>query len=120
MNRPLVALALVDFRGRADWPGIEERHRRYGEVARAVAGREALASGLGVHLAVFLERPVYSLLWAFQRAPSEATIRELCERYRVDHVVLTSFENTDRPLAPLLERFPHEPAGGWATLYDVR
>ncbi|MCC6406004.1 MAG: glycosyltransferase family 39 protein [Planctomycetes bacterium] len=121
----LAVLCALDCRPRAGWDEIETRHRHYVEVAEAIE-RELppdarLASGLGWHLGAFLDRPVYSLYWAYHREPTGETLARTLEKYAIDRVVLTSFEPTDTPFFAELQRSGEGlPLGEWATAFDVR
>ena len=91
----LVCLAwlAVDWRPRAHWAEIEELHGAYTALAREVRARlpadARLAAYRGWHHAVYLERPVYSLEQACERAGSPAAGEEVIDRYGLDTVLLT-------------------------------
>lgn len=102
----LAALPFLDFRPRADWEPIRQSHEFYvryaAEVRAAVPEERRVASPIGWHLAVFLERPVWSLFFSVRRAGSPEGALAAIERHRVDYVALSPRVPSDRTLAPFL------------------
>jgi MYXO-CTERM domain-containing protein len=103
---PLVALPFLDFRPRSGWDRVEAQHLFYeryaAEVAAAVPADRRVASPIGWHLAVFLERPVWSLFFAMRRAGGPEGALAAIERHRIDAVALSPRVPADRGLAPWL------------------
>jgi 4-amino-4-deoxy-L-arabinose transferase-like glycosyltransferase len=98
----LVLVAALDFRPHDDWGQIRAIHERLQERAAAIASsvdpQARLASGHGFRYALFLDRPVWSLSFATERAGDPAAAEELIERYAIDSVVLAPGDRADRPL----------------------
>lgn len=108
-----LACAAVDFAPRQDWERIEGQHRSL--VARADAVRLAappearLATALGFHDTLFLERPVYSLALAVRRAGSPEAIEAVIDRYGVDTLILSASDAAESSLLGFVRpRYPDE------------
>ncbi len=106
-----LACAVVDFAPRQDWEGIEWQHRSL--VARADAVRLAappearLATALGFHDTLFLERPVYSLALAVRRTGSPEAIEAVIDRYGVDTLILSASDTAESSLLGFVRsRYP--------------
>jgi hypothetical protein len=88
----LAGLAVWDFAPRASWPKIEEVHRkltvRSREVAEIVPADARLATILGNHYAVLLERPVFSFSVVLRRTGDVGVVEEVIDRHRIDTVFL--------------------------------
>jgi LPXTG-motif cell wall-anchored protein len=102
----LAVLPFLDFRPRAGWDRIEAEHRFYeryaAEVRAAVPPDQRVASQIGWHLAVFLDRPVWSLFFAARRAGGPEGALEAIERHRIDAVALSPRIASDKSIAPWL------------------
>jgi len=89
----LVAVAALDFRPRAGWRDIRDLHEAYSrfsrDVAAAVPASTRLAATVGWHYSVYLDRPVYTLLFAMRRAGSVQGAEEVIDKYRIGAVILT-------------------------------
>jgi hypothetical protein len=103
----LLALPFLDFRPRAGWDRIEAQHRFYeryaAEVAAAVPPEKRVASAIGWHLSVYLDRPVWSLFFGMRRAGGPAGLFDVLQRRSIDAVALSPRVPSDRVLAPHLE-----------------
>lgn len=92
-----------EWKPRADWAEIEALHRAYVATAAQVNARLAPEARLGAwrgwHHAVFLERPVYSVEQACERAGSPAAAEAIIEKYGLDTLLLT-----DLGLPPSVQR----------------
>lgn len=103
---PLVVLPLLDFRPRSGWDRVEAQHVFYerfaAEVAAAVPADRRVASPIGWHLAVFLDRPVWSLFFSMRRAGGPEGALAAIDRHRIDAVALSPRVPADRGLAPWL------------------
>jgi hypothetical protein len=88
----LVALLAHDFDPRPSWSRIEADFRARRELADAwkasLPPSARLASNIGWHWSVFLERPVYSLFFAARRARDPAGAEPLLAKYGIDAVIL--------------------------------
>ncbi len=113
----LAALTLADFNVHDGWDRIRQRHellRSFAdELAPRLAPGERVATYLGWHASVYLDRPVWSLMFAQQRSGA-AGIDEQLAKYAIDVVALADFLPADRELQPQLEaraksveRVPH-------------
>jgi 4-amino-4-deoxy-L-arabinose transferase-like glycosyltransferase len=107
----VLALAALGFRPRAAWPDIERRHRDFAEACAALGPHvepgQTLASGLGWHYSVFLDRPVYSLYWAARRQRVTAAAEDVIDRYGVEMVLLSTALPFGRLFMPHFEnRYP--------------
>ncbi len=101
-----LALPFLDFRAHAGWDRIEAQHRFYekyaADVAAAVPPTERIASPIGWHLSVYLDRPVWSLFFAARRAGGPEGVWAAIERHGIDAVALSPRVPSDRGMAPLL------------------
>ncbi len=88
----LLALLAFDFDPRPNWRRIEEDFRARRELAAACNAslpKDArLASNIGWHWSVFLERPVYSLFFAARRSGRPEGAEAVIDTYGVDTVIL--------------------------------
>jgi hypothetical protein len=88
-----VAWLALEWNPRAHWKEIEELHAAYTTLARAVRehlpANARLAAFRGWHHAVYLERPVYSLERACERAGDPAGSEAVIDEYGIDTVLLT-------------------------------
>jgi len=102
----LAALPFLDFRPRAGWDRIEAEHAFYeryaAEVRAVVPPDQRVASQIGWHLAVFLDRPVWSLFFAARRAGGPEGALQTIERHRIDAVALSPRIAADKSIAPWL------------------
>jgi len=120
-----LGLTALEFRPRAAWPEIERRHRHYAEACTAlgpyVEPGQSLASGLGWHYSVFLDRPVYSLYWAARRKRAGAAAEDVIERYGVEMVILSTALPFGRLFMPHFEqRYPLVAQWGDTYLFRAR
>ncbi len=120
----LAAAASVDFAWRDGWDEIEARHEHRRAVSAALrpalAPAERLAASTGWHLALWLDRPVWSLAFATRRAGSTTGAEAAIARHGIDRVVLLDDRPGDRPLVEYFEQRhgPGERVEG-ARLYRV-
>ncbi|MBI5365224.1 MAG: glycosyltransferase family 39 protein [Planctomycetes bacterium] len=77
-------------------------------VLRPRLGEERVASAIGWHWSVYLDRPVWSLALAARRGGASA-VQAVLARHRIDTVVLADALPEDRALVPLLTRLWGEP-----------
>ncbi len=102
----LLTLPFLDFRPRAGWDRIEAQHAFYERYAAEVAGvlkpEDRVASPIGWHLSVFLDRPVWSLFFAIRRAQGPEGAWGVIARREIDAVALSSRVPSDRSVAPML------------------
>ena len=110
----LLALLAHDFDLRPDWPRIESENRTRREIADAWKANlppdARLASNVGWHWSVFLERPVYSLLFAARRAGGPAGATPLLAKYGIDAVLMRVDPPEDPAFVGWLERTLGPPA----------
>ncbi len=125
----LVALLAHDFDPRPGWPRIEADNRARRELADAWNAKlppdARLASTIGWHWSVFLERPVYSLLFAARRAGGPAGVTPLLSKYGVDAVLMRVDPPDDPAFVGWLEKSlgPPEivgPPGAKGAIFRVR
>jgi hypothetical protein len=102
----LALFALVDLRPRQGWELIERRHREVERFCAVVRPRlrpeDRVASYLGWHYSVYLERPVWSLLFGLRTAGPEG-MRAALTKYELDTVIGCDYFPGDQRLLPLLE-----------------
>ncbi len=102
----LAVLPFLDFRPRAGWDRIEAEHRFYeryaAEVRAVVPPEQRIASQIGWHLAVYLDRPVWSLFFSARRAGGPEGALAAIERHRIDAVALSPRIASDKSIAPWL------------------
>lgn len=100
----LVLLPYLGFRPRADWDRIEAQHAFYvryaAEVAAAVPPEQRVASQIGWHLSVYLDRPVWSLFFGAKRAGGLQGAFEVLEKYDIDAIALSPRITADRDVQP--------------------
>jgi hypothetical protein len=100
----LVAAIGVDLDPRDGWDDIEATHVAF--AARADAVRSAvpedvrLASRLGFHWSVYLDRPVYSLQQTLLRDGRLAALEGVLDKYRIQAIVLTPGDRAEDELIP--------------------
>lgn len=112
----LLALALLDFRPRERWQEIEKLHGIHGRIGAEVAARlepdARVASAVGWHLSLYLDRPVWSLLFAARRAQQASAVEAVIDKYAIDTVVLTELSEAERTLLPWFRaRYPATQVG---------
>lgn len=120
----LAALALADFRPRSAWKEIEASDRAWRETSAEVRARlpddARVASAVGWHLSLFLDRPVWSLRFAMLRSGKMRDAEAILDKYRLNTVVAVDFDEDDRPaLNWFRKNYPGEQAGQ-ATILRVR
>ncbi len=102
----LLVMPILGFRPRSGWERIEATHDFYARFAADVRGAtsatQRVAAPIGWHLAVFLERPVWSLIFAERRARGFAGIEAVVERRAIDAIVLAARSESERRLVPAL------------------
>ncbi len=121
----LLAWMALDFGPRRDWAEIEAEHRLYEEITarfeRRLSAADVPASIRGWHYAVFLDRPVYSLEFAVERAGRTDAAEDLIDRYGIDTVLLSPRVIVDLPYVGYFEaRYGDEVADPLARVYRVR
>ncbi|MFN0245012.1 MAG: ArnT family glycosyltransferase [Planctomycetota bacterium] len=109
----MLALALLDFRPRAGWRELEHEHAAFealsAELAPRLAPSDVLAAPMkGWYFSVFLDRPVYSLYFAWDRARDMRAVEALIDRYGVDTVLLSPWTDVaGKPMLPYFQaRYP--------------
>jgi hypothetical protein len=112
----IAVLAVRDFEPRAGWEKIEAIHRRYADFSADVSGRVApdarLASLIGWHYSVFLDRPVYSFYFAVYRKQSMQGVQDVIEKYGIDTVVLAGMSPSDMDMSEYFgQRYAVEETG---------
>ena len=104
----LGVLALADLKPRRDWDRIRDTHALHETLAEALdeqVGPDArIASTEGFHYSVFLERPVYSLLYAAMRAGRPEAVEGVIDRYEIDVVLLAPTVPSERDFTRYFER----------------
>src|SRR4029078_753647 len=115
-----------DFRPRDGWQKIASAHLRYEQFAKevraALPADARVASDVGWHYAVYLDRPVYSLKFAVERAKSIAASEDVIDRYGIDTVLLWNFITPELRLVPYFESKYPRPAtldGGGGYVFRV-
>ncbi len=100
----LVLVPVLGFRPRAGWGQIEGQHDFYvryaAEVAAAVPSEQRVASQIGWHLSVYLDRPVWSLFFAARRAGGLQGAFEVIDKYEIDAIALSPRIAADRDVQP--------------------
>ncbi|MFT5048852.1 MAG: 4-amino-4-deoxy-L-arabinose transferase-like glycosyltransferase [Chlamydiales bacterium] len=89
----VIALTVADLRPRHEWDGIRAYHEEFQRHCDLIAGRlqpeDRLAAVDGRDYEVMLERPVYSLVHAIERARGMGVVDEMFEKYDIDKVILS-------------------------------
>jgi hypothetical protein len=121
----VLLLVAMDFAPRRGWREIEARHRAYTEIASSLKSRlgpeTRLASAQGYHYAVYLDRPVYSLIPAIRRAGRNEAAEGILDKYGIESVVLSPLDNEYRAVAPYFEqRYGSGERVASATVWRVR
>lgn len=123
----LLCLAAIDFRPRAGWRELEQEQRAFEQLAADIAPRLApdavLAAPMrGWYFSIFLDRPVYSLNFAFDRARDMRAVEQLIDRYRIDTVLLSPWTDiAGRPMLPYFQaRYPQLERVGTGAIARVR
>ena len=100
----LGALTVHDFDSFRDWPRIEQEHRERVERADRLASLldegAVLATAVGPHYQVHLDRPVVSLRYAVRRAGDPAAAEALIDAYGVNTVFLHADVPNEAELLP--------------------
>ena len=120
----LLALAALDFRPRERWDEIEKLHALHGRLGAELSARiepdARVASAIGWHLSLYLDRPVWSLLFAVRRAKQDSAVEAVIDEHAIDTVVLTELSEAERALLPWFRgRYP-EVRVGPASVFRVR
>ncbi len=121
----VAALAGFDFRPHQGWQQIETRHRRFVETCAALRARLAddavVATTVGWHLSVYLQRPVYSVSPAMKNSRRLSTCEEVIDRYRVNTLVAADFlVDSDALEKYLRSKYGQGEQAGEARIYRVR
>lgn len=103
----LAVLVCVDWAPFRGWDRIEALHRQYVRMASDYRQRFAhdarVATSIGWHSAVYLDRPVYSLLFAVRRANDVRAVEPVIDKYGINTVILWSAIPADQALIPYFE-----------------
>lgn len=131
-TRPIVAvvlvllLAIADFAPRERWAEIEREHRAWEDLSARLApilpadARVAVPSASGP-MSIHLDRPVYTLLFGWQRRGGMEGAEEVIERHAIDTVVIVPWTEADRAMLPYFEeRYPVIARAGDAVVLRVR
>jgi hypothetical protein len=98
----VLAVGAHDFGPRDDWPKIQAQHLAYTRFASEVEAQlppDARAAALvGWHYSVYLNRPVYSLMFAIRRSGSIGGAESVIDKYGINTVILGPFTGTEREL----------------------
>jgi hypothetical protein len=98
----VLAFGVHDFAPRAGWTQIEAQHQAYSrfcsEVESQLPSDARLAAPIGWHYSVYLNRPVYSLMFAIRRAGNVGGAESVIDKYGVNTVILAPFTAPEREL----------------------
>lgn len=115
---------LVDFHPRTGWDDLQKAHELY--VANAAAVERTLgpdarvATVIGWHWSVYLDRPVWSTFFVARRDGDDA-VAALLERREIDAVILWPRLPSDRGARPWFERTLGAPTvAGEVLVYPTR
>ena len=104
----LLVLIIVDFDPQRNWESVRNEDRRSREIARAIFDSvepdARLASAVGAHHAVYLERDVYSFKQVVRRTGRPEEAERIIDKYEIDTVFLSETSPDDRRLLPYFER----------------
>lgn len=125
----LAAIAVSGPDPRAHRAQIEAQHERHARFAAAVAAElerdgavdARLGAPFGWHVALYLDRPVWTLFVAWSRNHDASKLDELVAKHALDYVMLPTFDGVGMQLFPLLvARYgaPRRVVGGY--LFRVR
>jgi hypothetical protein len=118
----LISVILADFESRKNWDTIALQHRDHARLADQLNERLSpsarIAAPLGFTYGVHLDRPVYSLRIAVNRARDPAAAEEVIDRYNVDTVFVTSADT--KLLSYFRERYGPGDVVGPARVWHVR
>jgi hypothetical protein len=120
----LLCLPALDFRPREGWEEIAATHDAFtrfaSDVQAAVPSDARLASQIGWHYSVFLERPVWSLFFAARRAGGMQGAQAVLDRYAIDAVVLAPRNRGDASLVPWFQEHYGPPrVAGSALVFTI-
>lgn len=115
---------LVDFHPRAGWDDLRKAHELYVANAEALTrelGPDArVATVVGWHWSVYLDRPVWSTFFVARRS-GDAAVEALLERLEIDAVIVWPRLPSDRAARPWFERTLGAPgAAGEVLVYRTR
>lgn len=105
------ALLVVDFHPRANWDDVRHAHETcaaWAEKANAVLPRDGRVAVPmeGWRWTIWLDRPVWTLFFGWNRGGGPRGAEEVLKRHRIDYVVATPFTQSDAVMRPwLLSRF---------------
>ena len=121
----LVVLTVLDFKPREGWSELAAKDDYLRDVSARFASQlepdARLASWQGWHYAVFLDRPVYSLKFAFERARNPDALEKTIDKYGVNTVILSPRASNDAPILPYFsDRYVARRPRGIAHVFRVR
>jgi hypothetical protein len=103
----VVGVGVHDFAPRAGWPQIEAQHRAFTEFCSDVEAQlpsdARVAAPIGWHYSVYLNRPVYSLMFGMRRAGNIGGAEQVIEKYGINTVILAPFTPPERELMKYFE-----------------
>jgi 4-amino-4-deoxy-L-arabinose transferase-like glycosyltransferase len=106
----LLTIIAVDFRPREGWESIAARHRLFEEfcadASRHFRPDARLAAAIGWHYSLFLDRPVYSLMFAKQRADDSRSAQFVYEKYALNTLICAPFTAAEVALLPQCRALP--------------
>lgn len=106
----LLAVIAVDFKPRQGWENIAARHRLFQEftadVARRLPPDARLAAPIGWHYSLFLDRPVYSLMFAKQRVDDSRSAHYVYDKYGLNTLICAPFTTAELTLIPQARQIP--------------
>lgn len=112
VSRPFIAvlvlaLALHDFSQRRTLERLEVANRNFAafaaDIAAHVPPKAKLATFIGWHHALFLDRPVYSLYFASARSGIMSDMEKVIDKYGIDTIVLADFVPQEQHLRKYFE-----------------
>lgn len=121
----VVIVTALDFAPRSYWDKVRSGHaeftRNCAEIEQVIAPDAVLASSVGWHLSVYLDRPVYSLVPRLKHKGRLDAVEEVISRRGINTVVCLRSRNLDDSIIQLLRQNYGAPkSAGNALAWRVR
>lgn len=108
---PCAVLLAFDARPRGNWDAIRAEHETYRDYCAQLATLVPPSARVAVpqeswRYAIYLDRPVWTLFFGWNRGGGPAGIEQVLDRRRIDTVVVTPFTKPDAAMRPyFVERY---------------
>lgn len=102
----LGAITLLDFSPRHRWEKVEATHKRMLNITetlnRELPQDARLASVIGFHYSMLMNRPVYSLRWSYRHEAGHPGLDAVIDRYQLNTVLLDPTVRRDHDVGVVL------------------